>query len=144
MTRLEERIRSGLQETAERIPDTAPTHATGRHRSSRPAGVWVGVAAVVVVLVVFGGLALLTGGGDGVANDPVPTSSTAPASASPFLGSWVSTDSRYDESHATLVIEASEDGSVEVIMRDNFQTPCVPAPNDDGRNREASSVRTSW
>ncbi len=55
------------------------------------------------------------------------TSSTAPAPASPILGSWVSTDNRYSESHATLVIEASEDGSVEIVAH-NFATPCLPVP----------------
>jgi hypothetical protein len=60
---------------------------------------------------------------------PNLSSDTPPASDAPsrFLGSWVSTDSRYNESHATMVIEPSEDESVQVIAH-NFATPCVPAP----------------
>ena len=65
MSRLEERIRSGLRETAERIPDTVPTRAPDRVRSTRTTGVWVAVAAIVGVLVLFTPILLLRG------SDPV-------------------------------------------------------------------------
>lgn len=61
MTQLEERIRSGLQQTAERISETLPDHADSRHRQLRPVGVWAGVAAVVAVLVIFTPILFLGG-----------------------------------------------------------------------------------
>jgi hypothetical protein len=107
VTRLEERIRSGLQETAERIPETAPVRETRRLRSSRPAGVWAAVAAVAAVLVLFTPI-LFFGG-----SEPGTTSAGDPQS--PFLGTWVTTDFL-----STMVIEASEDTSVEMIVHDFF------------------------
>jgi hypothetical protein len=60
---------------------------------------------------------------------PNLSSDTPPASdpSSPFLGSWVTTDIRFYGDAATMVIEPSEDQSVEVIAH-NLATPCVPAP----------------
>lgn len=115
MTRLEERIRSGLQETAERIPDTAPTRAATRLTSSRPAGVWAAVVAAVAVLVLFTPILFLGG------SDPDTTPAGAPPS--PFLGTWVTTDFL-----STMVIQASEDESVEMRVHDFFPL-CSGAPS---------------
>lgn len=59
MTKLEERIRSGLQETARRIPEGD----ISGHRTvlRRPTGVWMGVAAAIAVLVLFVPLAFILG-----------------------------------------------------------------------------------
>ena len=79
---------------------------------------------LVSVSVAALGFALL-----GFALLPNLSSDTPPASdpPSPFLGSWVSTDSRFFESHARMMIEASEDRSVQMIAH-NFATLCVPIP----------------
>ena len=61
MTTLEDRIRSGLHETAERIPETGSGLAAHRTSPKRPAGVWMGVAAVFVVLAIFSPLFFLGG-----------------------------------------------------------------------------------
>lgn len=119
MTRLEERIRSGLQETAERIPDTAPTRAARRLRASRPAGVWAAVAAAVGVMVLFTPILFLGG------SDPGTTPAGDPPS--PFLDTWVSIDG--DGSTQTMVIEASEDESVEMLVHDDYASVCSGAPS---------------
>lgn len=114
MTRLEERIRFGLQETAERIPDAAPISAATPLRSGRPAGVWIGVAAVVAVLVLFTPILFLRGSDPGItpAGDP----------PSPFLGTWVSIDD--DGSTQTATIEVSTDSAVEIVVLDDFASVC--------------------
>jgi len=119
MTRLEERIRTGLHETAERIPDSAPIPTTRRQRSSRPAGVWVSAAVVAAVLILFIPVLLLD------RPEPAPTDSP-----SPFLGTWVSIDA--DLSTPTMVIEVSTDGVVEMVvvdedLDDDFASVCSGA-----------------
>lgn len=80
MTRLEDRIRSGLHEAAQRIDDESGT-SLGDHRTKtrRPTGVWVGIAAVVGVLVLFGPLVFLD------RSDPVasPGEATTPTTQVP-------------------------------------------------------------
>ena len=110
MTRLEERIRSGLQETAERIPDSVPTLATERITTKRPAGLWAAVAAAAAVLVLSIPILLL----DGSDSDPNPAGDLS----SPFAGTWVTNDP-VDGTTATIVIHASEDGSIEMLMHDD-------------------------
>jgi len=119
VTRLEERIRSGLQETAERIPDTAPTHAVEPLRSTRPAGVWVAAAAVVAVLVLFTPI-LFLGGSD---------SGTIPAgdSQSPFMGTWVTAEA--DGSTPTMVIQVSENEDLEMLVHDDYASVCSGSPS---------------
>lgn len=75
MTRLEERIRSGLHETADLIPDPVAGFARGvrEPKPTRPVGVWMGVAAVVAVLVLFGPLLFLDGSGDPVSSPGTST-----------------------------------------------------------------------
>lgn len=58
MTKLEQRVRSGLHETAVRISETT-VERLGQPKSRRPDGVWMGVAAVLAVLVLFGPVLLL-------------------------------------------------------------------------------------
>jgi hypothetical protein len=117
VNRLEERIRSGLQETAERIPDTVPTRAADRVKSRRTTGVWVAVAAIAAVLVLFTPI-LFFGG-----SDP----DTAPA-ATPdqFGGEWVTDQS--DGSTHTMTIEVSGAGSAEMNVEDDFASVCSGAP----------------
>ena len=121
MTRLEERIRSGLQETAERIPDTVPTLATERITTKRPAGLWAAVAAAAAVLVLSIPILLLDG------SDPDTTPAGDP---SPFLGTWVSIDS--DLSTPSMVIEAPTDSGAEMVvvdedLDDDFASVCSGA-----------------
>lgn len=59
MTQLEARIRSGLRETAERIPESGTVLAVRLTKPGRPVGVWMGVAAVFAVLVLFSPLVFL-------------------------------------------------------------------------------------
>jgi len=78
MTQLEDRVRSGLQAEADAIARTAGTRQpTTVRRQSLLSGVVVAFAAAAVVLVVFGGVSLLTGDGSGVAQQPTPTPTTA-------------------------------------------------------------------
>jgi hypothetical protein len=68
MTYLEERIRAGLHETAERIPESGTALEEGRSRWGWPVGVWMGVAAVLAVLVLFSPLLFLTGSDRGASS----------------------------------------------------------------------------
>jgi hypothetical protein len=61
MTKLEERVRSGLHETAGRIPETTVDLMLSQPRSRRPSGVWMGVAAVFAVLILFSPMLFLDG-----------------------------------------------------------------------------------
>lgn len=79
MTKLEERIRSGLLDAAERIPDASPDSrpavVTGRPRK------WVAVAAVAAALLLFAPLLFLGGSGEG----DVGSGGNAPGSADTTL-----------------------------------------------------------
>lgn len=129
MTRLEERIRFGLQETAERLPDTAPTRAARPLRSRRPAGVWAAIAAFAAVLVLSIPI-LFVGGSD-------PDTSPASDPPNPFVGTWATT--RSGTAPPTMVLQASEDGSVEMVMHESapfyetvpgrFYDVCLGAPS---------------
>jgi hypothetical protein len=117
MNRLEDRIRTGLHEAAERIPDTAPATAVQRRRSARPAGVWVAAAAIAAVLVLFTPILFL--------NRPDPA-----ADPGPFLGTWVSIDG--DLSTPTMEIGVSTEGVVEMVvvdedLDDDFASVCSGA-----------------
>ena len=67
MTKLEERIRSGLHQTAERIPEPGTTLGVGQTKPRRPVRVWMGVAAFLTVLALFSPLFFLGG------SDPAPS-----------------------------------------------------------------------
>jgi hypothetical protein len=110
VNRLEERIRSGLQETAERIPDTVPTRAADRVISRRPPGVWVAIAAVAAVLVLFTPILFLRGSDP--ADDP-----------SPFLGTWEDGWTR------ALTVEDLGDGDVDIIVLDDHASVCSGTPS---------------
>lgn len=78
MTQIEDRVRSGLEAEAEAIAKATRTAPSTFERQGRPlsgAGVALGVAAVL--LVVFGGVSLVTGGGGDVVNQPVATPTTS-------------------------------------------------------------------
>lgn len=82
MTQIEDRVRSGLQAEAQAIGEATRTTRSTLLPQGGPlsgAGVAVGVAAVV--LIVFGGVSLLSGGGGDVMSQPVPTPSTSLAAA---------------------------------------------------------------
>lgn len=78
MMKLEERLRSGLHETAERVPETRSGLAGHRSDANRPAGIWMGVAAVFAVLILFSPLFFL-GGSDPTAPSGEPATSGGPA-----------------------------------------------------------------
>lgn len=78
MTKLEERIRSGLHETAERIPETGPSLTRSRTGPRRPAGVWMGVAATFAVMVLFSPMFFM-GGSDPAAQPGETSTSQEPA-----------------------------------------------------------------
>jgi hypothetical protein len=117
MTRLEDRIRTGLHETAERIPDTAPATTVQRRRSARPAGVWIATAAIAAVLVLFTPILFL--------NRPDPDTTPA-ADPGQFGGEWV-TDQSDDSTH-TMTIEVSGAGTAEMNAEDDFASVCSGAP----------------
>lgn len=84
MTNLEERIRIGLHETAERIPDTGISLRETTPKPVRP--VWVGVAAVVGVLILFSPVFLLDGSEPVAApEDPTTPSTAVPATTVPAV-----------------------------------------------------------
>ena len=82
MTKLEDRIRSGLQATAERIPESATVAArVGGTGTRSRSGVWIVAAAAVVVLALFGPLLVfsLNRFGPGDTADPSgPTGDVVP------------------------------------------------------------------
>jgi len=119
MTRLEERIRTGLHETAERIPDTAPPTTVPGRRSARPAGGWIAAAAIAAVLILFTPILLLD------RPEPSPTGPSGP-----FQGTWVSIDG--DLSIPTMEIGVSPEGAIEMIvvdedLDDDFASVCSGA-----------------
>lgn len=114
MNRLEERIRTGLQETAERVPDTAPPRAAERVRSARPGGAWVGVAVVVGVLVLFTPILFLRG------LDPDTRSVDDPG---PFLGTWE------DGWTQALTIQDMGEGDVDVDVLNDHASVCSGTPS---------------
>lgn len=87
MTMLEKRVRSGLEAEARAIgvAKRVPRHA---HRS----GIAIAVATAALVLVVFGGVSILTGAGEDVALDSTPSTPDptvepgGPFQAVPFTG----------------------------------------------------------
>ncbi len=117
MTPLEERIRTSLHETAERIPDTAQFTAVPRRSSTRPIGVWIAGAAVAAVLLLFTPILLLD------RSDPATTPAGHPGQ---FRGEWV-TDQSDDTTH-TMTIELSEAGSAQMNIEDDFALVCLGAP----------------
>lgn len=78
MTKLEERIRSGLDETAERIPESTDAREVIQARPWRLTGAWIGAAAVIAVLVLFSPLFFMDGSGPAV-SEPVPDRDVTPA-----------------------------------------------------------------
>jgi hypothetical protein len=96
----------------DRIRSAAPVHR--RSRAIRL--VAVPVAAVGFLLV--GSILVST-----VPSGPAPASGPQ----SPFLGTWVSTEG--DGSIQTMVIEVSEDGTVEVAGQDDYASVCSGAPS---------------
>lgn len=80
MNNLEDRVRSGLHQTAERIPETGTRARDLVARKRRPAGILMGAAAVVGVLALFAPLLLID------AQDPEPpvgAEPTEPTTAAP-------------------------------------------------------------
>lgn len=117
MTPLESRIRTGLHETAERIPDTPPITAAPRRSSTRPTGVWIAVAAVATVVILFTPILLLD----------MPDPDTTPAGdPGQFGGEWITDQS--DATTHTMTIEVSGTGSAEMIIEDDFALVCSGGP----------------
>jgi hypothetical protein len=75
MTKLEERLRSGLHEAAERIPDSLIDAAPREVKARRLGGVWMAVAAVFIVMALFSPLLFLNRSQSG----SVPGGITSPA-----------------------------------------------------------------
>ena len=117
MNRLEERIRTGLHETAERIPDTMPTRQTREHRTARHAGVWIAAAAVAAVLLVFTPILFL----ETPDVDPSPA-----AEPGQFTGEWLTEQG--DGMTYTMTIEIVGDGSAQMNMEHDVASVCSGAP----------------
>jgi hypothetical protein len=73
MTMIEDRIRAGLEAEAKAIASTGRTPTS--RRASPLLGVGTAVATAAVVLIVIGGVAILTGGGSDVASEGSASSS---------------------------------------------------------------------
>jgi len=73
MRSLEERIRSGLNEAADRIPASKTATIVRRPDPRRLVGVWMGVAAVGAVLLLFAPLLLLDRSGELASTPGTPT-----------------------------------------------------------------------
>ena len=67
MTKLEERIRYGLHQTAERIPEPGTTLRVSQAKPRCPVRVWMGIAAFLTVLALFSPLLFLD------RSDPAPS-----------------------------------------------------------------------
>lgn len=124
MNRLEERIRTGLHATAERIPETTAAAAARRHGFAHPAGVWIAVAAFVAVLVVFTPILLLARSGPEtpLGEDPDITPTIDP---SQFAGEWA-TEQGDDTAH-TMRVDLLGSGRAEVNIEDEFASVCSGA-----------------
>ena len=75
MRSLEERIRSGLNEAADRIPAASAASRGRQPHPRRPAGVWMGVAAVGAVLILFAPLLFLDRSGEPASTPGSPVES---------------------------------------------------------------------
>jgi hypothetical protein len=83
-----------------------------------------GAAAIVAVLVLIVGLALLMpGGNENEVADPTPSTGLE----SSFLGTWATTDN--DGSAATTTFEVASDGVVEMVGYDDYASVCSGAPS---------------
>jgi hypothetical protein len=78
MTRLEERLRSGLHDTAERIPEGIAQTGLRNHQRTRRSGVLAAVGAVVAVLVMFGPLLFVDRSEPELAPGEIATPTTLP------------------------------------------------------------------
>ena len=133
MTQIEDRVRSGLRAEAEAVARVGTAAESTTYDRSRVPLSGAGVAAVmaVVVLVVFGGIALINSGFGDVANDPLPNPSSVPVVGDPdrpFQGTWIST-SDADGGTQTMTVVVSADDAVEVVVLDTIATVCSGAPS---------------
>jgi hypothetical protein len=133
---LDERYRDvTFEEIVRGLKQPAPLRPLGLRR-----GLALALAAAFVVLVLVGGVALLTRLFGGEASpvvtvpEPSPTTSSVPRSddpagdpRGPFLGTWVTTD--LDGSTQTMTIGASGDDAVEIVVHDDFASVCSGAPS---------------
>lgn len=79
MTPIEDRVRSGLRAEGEALARATRTaQSTSRHGSFWSGG-GLAVAVAILVLVVFGGVSLITDGGGDVVNQPATPPPTAPS-----------------------------------------------------------------
>jgi hypothetical protein len=83
---------------------------------------WAYGITTVVVLVMFFGVALLLQGGN---ENEVADSTPSGGRQSSFVGTWTASDP--DGSNLTLVIEVSEDGTVEMLLEDDYASVCSGA-----------------
>lgn len=141
MTWIEDRIRSGLRAEADAIARAARTRqSTTVRRQSPLSGAVVAFAAAAVVLVVFGGVSLLTGDGGGVAQQPTPTPTTALSTdtSSPSTDAdpqFVAVPFRGETWQFAVTEEVSpSDGTYEVCF----------ALNPTGDTSDASWASTPW
>lgn len=80
MTQIEERVRSGLEAEAEAVAKAGRSaQRTSARRRVPWSGAGVALATAAVVLVVFGGLSLLIGGGGSVVGELATTPTSPPA-----------------------------------------------------------------
>jgi hypothetical protein len=90
-----------------------------RHRKERNRRVGTTVVALAVAAAAIGGVARAFLAGPGTRPAKQPTS--------PFVGTWISTE--LDGSSRTMVIQASGDETVEVLVRDDAAPMCGGTPS---------------
>ncbi len=118
---IDERISSELRR---HVPEVDERVAWDRIRSAVPAGRRSRTIRLVTVPVAAAGLLLV--GSIVMANlFPVPGPLGSPQS--PFAGNWVTVDG--DGSTLTMTIEVSPDGTVEIVIFDDFASVCSGAPS---------------
>jgi hypothetical protein len=106
-------------------PATSRLRLRAEPRSRRSGQRWM-VAAACTALVVAGVVAVAqrpAGGPEPAATNPETTPSSLPAAtAAPFVGVWVSTDT--DGSSQSMEIARSGGDDYEVVVRDDYATAC--------------------
>lgn len=112
--------RSVLERQMQRVelrPFTLEGFHRQRQRKQRNRRMGTAVVALAVAVAGIGGLVRSFSTGPVPAGDP----------RSPFLGTWVSTD--LDGSTQTMVVRASGDEAVEVVVHDDAASVCSGAPS---------------
>jgi hypothetical protein len=109
-----------MKETEMSVPPTLSPEL--RSRVGRQRMVMGGLVAAAAVALVLGGIA----GARTLSRDDAPQPANPDAKESPFVDTWVSTDT--DGSTQTMVVRASGENGYEIVLKDDAATVCAGEP----------------